>query len=105
MKLPREGMKGFEVWGDLERKGNVHGSGDLIPLGRGGAGELQGGFGRGKQRNQDREGRAGKEPKSTWGIAGWVEMIPAELWRKWRFMAMREGEKRQRELSLRVRAF
>lgn len=33
VKLPRERLRGFEVWGDLERKGNGHGSGNLVPLG------------------------------------------------------------------------
>lgn len=35
VKLPRERLKGSEVWGDLGRKGNVYGSGGLVPLGSG----------------------------------------------------------------------
>lgn len=35
VKLPKEKLKGFEVWGHLERKGNVHGSGNVVPLGSG----------------------------------------------------------------------
>lgn len=35
VKLPRERLKGFEVWGNLERRRNVHGSEYPVPMGSG----------------------------------------------------------------------